>query len=436
MGKNLIVKYNLLFINKIMMEFNQQHKKRKKIAIAVIVAVLLCSSFYGGIFFAKKTEIDDKLINKDTVFLGNILNKYEVEKRNNVSQDVDFSLFWDVWDMLKLNYVDADNIKDKELFYGAIRGMVEAAGDPYTVFMNPVVTKEFNDDLAGTFEGIGAEIGIKDGVLTIVSPLTDMPAQKAGLKPGDKILAINGQDSSGVLIDEAVAKIRGEKGTDVTLTIWRDSFDSPQDFVITRGTIVVKSVKWNMRDDDIMLIEISHFNSDTEDLFERAVSDVLTKKPKGIILDLRNNPGGFLDTAIEVASEWVDEGVIVSEKKSDDSGNDYLARGRARLAEYRTVVLVNEGSASASEIVSGALKDYEKATIIGMRTFGKGSVQELAPLKDGSSLKVTVAKWLTPKGINISDEGIIPDEEIDLTDEDYSTDKDPQMDKAIEIITQ
>ena len=191
-----------------------------------------------------------------------------------------------------------------------------------------------------------------------------------------------------------------------------------------------------MRDDDIMLIEISHFNSDTEDLFERAVSDVLTKKPKGIILDLRNNPGGFLDTAIEVASEWVDEGVIVSEKKSDDSGNDYLARGRARLAEYRTVVLVNEGSASASEIVSGALKDYEKATIIGMRTFGKGSVQELAPLKDGSSLKVTVAKWLTPKGINISDEGIIPDEEIDLTDEDYSTDKDPQMDKAIEIITQ
>jgi len=419
-----------------MMEFNQQHKKRKKIAIAVIVAVLLCSSFYGGIFFAKKTEIDDKLINKDTVFLGNILNKYEVEKRNNVSQDVDFSLFWDVWDMLKLNYVDADNIKDKELFYGAIRGMVEAAGDPYTVFMNPVVTKEFNDDLAGTFEGIGAEIGIKDGVLTIVSPLTDMPAQKAGLKPGDKILAINGQDSSGVLIDEAVAKIRGEKGTDVTLTIWRDSFDSPQDFVITRGTIVVKSVKWNMRDDDIMLIEISHFNSDTEDLFERAVSDVLTKKPKGIILDLRNNPGGFLDTAIEVASEWVDEGVIVSEKKSDDSGNDYLARGRARLAEYRTVVLVNEGSASASEIVSGALKDYEKATIIGMRTFGKGSVQELAPLKDGSSLKVTVAKWLTPKGINISDEGIIPDEEIDLTDEDYSTDKDPQMDKAIEIITQ
>jgi len=418
------------------MEFNQQHKKRKKIAIAVIVAFLLCSSFYGGIFFAKKTEIDDKLINKDTVFLGNILNKYEVEKRNNVSQDVDFSLFWDVWDMLKLNYVDADNIKDKELFYGAIRGMVEAAGDPYTVFMNPVVTKEFNDDLAGTFEGIGAEIGIKDGVLTIVSPLTDMPAQKAGLKPGDKILAINGQDSSGVLIDEAVAKIRGEKGTDVTLTIWRDSFDSPQDFVITRGTIVVKSVKWNMRDDDIMLIEISHFNSDTEDLFERAVSDVLTKKPKGIILDLRNNPGGFLDTAIEVASEWVDEGVVVSEKKSDDSGNDYLARGRARLAEYRTVVLVNEGSASASEIVSGALKDYGKATIIGMRTFGKGSVQELAPLKDGSSLKVTVAKWLTPKGINISDEGIIPDEEIDLTDEDYSADKDPQMDKAIEIITQ
>jgi len=419
-----------------MLNLHSKHNQRKKIIIPVIIIFLMSLSFYGGIFVGKKYDIDGSLIDKNTVFLGNVLNKYETQKKQAAVQDVDFNLFWEVWDKLKANYVDSDKLQDKELFYGAIRGMVAAIGDPYTVFMNPVITKEFNNDLAGTFEGIGAEIGIKGGVLTIISPLTDMPAQLAGLKPGDKILAIDSEDTNGILIDQAVAKIRGEKGSEVVLTIWRDSFETPQDFKITRGTIIVKSVKWNLRDDGIMVVSISHFNNDTAELFDRAVDDIIKQNPKGIILDLRNNPGGYLDTAIEMASEWVEDGIIVSERKSDGTGNEYLARGRARLAGFKTIILANEGSASASEIVAGALKDYDKALIVGKKTFGKGSVQELLSFEDGSSLKVTIAKWLTPKGVNITEEGILPNEEVDLTDEDFKADKDPQLDKAVEKILQ
>ena len=415
-----------------MLNYKKHGNKRIKVAIGLIILIL--ASFYGGIIFSKKSEIDDRLVNSETVFLGEILNKYELKKSKNAAQDVDFSLFWDVWDTIKEKYVDADKLKEKEMFYGALRGLVDSTGDPYSVFMNPVISKDFSDDLKGTFEGIGAEIGIKNNILTIIAPLTDMPAQKAGLRSGDQIVAIDGESTGGISLDGAVNKIRGQKGTDVTLTIWRDSFEESTDFTITRGKIIVKSVKWEINNDDIMVIEISHFNSDTEQLFDQAVRETIKENPKGVILDLRNDPGGYLDTAIEVASEWIEEGPVVIEKFSEENKNEYLARGRARLKDYPTVVLVNQGSASASEIVAGALKDYELANIVGMTTFGKGSVQEMVNFSDGSSVKITVAKWLTPEGINISEEGIKPDEEVDLTKEDYDADKDPQMEKAVEIL--
>ena len=411
-----------------------QSSKKKKIIISIIVIILMFLSFYGGIFISKKTEIDDRLVNKDSVFLGNLLNKYEDLQKKNLAKDVDFNLFWQVWDLLKEKYVDKDKLQDKQMFYGALRGLAGATGDPYTVFMNPVISKEFADDMAGTFDGIGAEVGIKGGVLTIIAPLTDMPAQKAGLKSGDKILKINKEDTSPMSVDEAVSKIRGPKGTTVTLNIWRDSFEKPQDFTITRDTIIVKSVKWEMNKDKIMVITISHFNDDTTELLSRAVSDTVKQSPKGIILDLRNDPGGYLETAIDVASEWVEDGVIVTEKFSEEKKNEHLARGWARLKDFKTVVLVNEGSASASEIVAGALKDYNLAKIVGKKTFGKGSVQELESLPDGSSLKITVAKWLTPKGVNINEDGIKPDVEVDLTKADYEKNKDPQMEKAVELL--
>ena len=333
------------------------------------------------------------------------------------------------------NFVDKDKISDKKLFYGALHGMVASIGDPYTVFMDPKIAKEFNEDLAGAFEGIGAEIGIKKDVLTIIAPLPGMPAEKAGLMAGDKVLAIDGETTAGILIDEAVNRIRGESGTEVVLSITRDGGKTIEDISVIRGKITVSSVRTNARDDNIFVITITNFNDDTKSLFDKAVHEAIEKNPRGIILDLRNNPGGYLDTAIEVASEWVEEGDVVSEKYTDENIIEHLARGRARLKGFPTVVLVNQGSASASEIVAGALQDYKIAAIIGKTTFGKGSVQTLNKFNDGSSIKVTVAKWLTPSGRSINDEGIEPDETIDLTVEDFTNDIDPQMDRAIEILT-
>lgn len=416
------------------MQIEKHSASPKRIIAAGIIALgLMAASFYGGLRYS--AAANSGRITEEQALAGSVLGKYEEQERA-AGTDIDFQLFWEVWDSLRDNYVNGDELKEKELFYGALRGLAGATEDPYTVFMNPVVTQEFQDDLSGTFEGIGAEIGIKEGVLTIIAPLTDMPAQQAGLKPGDKILEINGEDTAGMSVDQAVSKIRGEKGTQVTLHIWREGWEEPRDITITRDQIVVKSVKWEIRDDGLAVIELSHFNNDTSELFDRAVREVQSAKPKGIILDLRSNPGGYLDTAVEVASEWVEDGKIVSERYGDDRVNDLLPRGRARLAGYPTVVLVNGGSASASEIVAGALKDHGKATIIGEQTFGKGSVQELVSFGDGSSLKVTVAEWLTPEGVNINEEGIVPDTVVEMTAEDYDADRDPQLDRAVELLFQ
>ncbi|MFH1522762.1 MAG: S41 family peptidase [Patescibacteria group bacterium] len=408
----------------------------KGVAFIILILILMIVSFASGMYLTKRSEIIKELARDEVVYLGKIIGKYSQAKEGSLIQDVDFELFWDVWDTLKREYVDRDKINEKQMFYGALRGMVDSLRDPYTVFMDPKVSQEFEDDLAGTFEGIGAEIGIRDEILTIIAPLDDMPAQKAGLKAGDKILAINEETTAGISIDEAVRKIRGPKGTSVILTISKNGIDNIEDITITRGVIVVKSVRANLRDDNIYYIKISNFNNDTLDLFNKAVRDALVKNPKGILLDLRNNPGGYLDTAIEIASEWVDEGVVVTEQFSEVKKNEYFSRGRARLSDYKTVVLVNQGSASASEIVAGALRDYEKAVIVGMKTFGKGSVQSLEEFSDGSSIKITIAKWLTPKGVNINEEGIDPDFEVDLTAEDFEADLDPQMDKAVELFNE
>jgi carboxyl-terminal processing protease len=302
--------------------------------------------------------------------------------------------------------------------------------------MNPKKSSDFDKSMEGeeAFEGIGAEIGIKKGVLTIVAPLPDMPADQAGLKPGDSILAINGESTSDISIDEAVDRIRGERGTTVTLSIARESWDEIRDIEVTRDNIVVHSVRPDIRDDGIMVIRITDFNNDTEKSFNDAIHQALENNAKGIVLDLRSNPGGYLDTAIEVASEWLDNKVVVTEKYNENKKIEHLSRGRARLIDMPTVVLVNRGSASASEIVSGALQDHHEAVVVGEQTFGKGSVQRLVNLDDGSSIKITVAKWLTPDGRSINDEGITPDIEIEYTEEDYNNNVDPQMDKAINLL--
>lgn len=437
---------------------NKKSQKVKKPLLIILVLFLIIISFGLGMYFAQRSEVVKELAKKEVVYLGQVTGKYSQRNENILTQDINFNLFWEVWDELKKDYVDKDKLNEKEMFYGALEGLVASVGDPYTVFMDPKSSLQFEEDLSGTFEGIGAEIGIRKEILTIIAPLAGTPADKAGLKSGDKIYAINGEATVGMSIDEAVNKIRGPKGTDVTLSISREGNGVAKDVVITRGIIVVKSVKTETvtvtgaaegaRNEekkgeiqnekeihkDIFVLKISNFNNDTLNLFNEAVREMLAKDYRGIILDLRNNPGGYLDTSIEMASEWVEDGVIVTEKFSEEKKNEYLSRGRARLKDYPTVILVNGGSASASEIVAGALRDHKKATIVGEQTFGKGSVQTLKEFSDGSTVKVTVAKWLTPNGDCINDAGIKPDVEIKLTPEDYADNKDPQMDKALEIL--
>lgn len=401
----------------------------------VILAIFLMSLAFGlGVYSSEKGKLMNSEVKDKVIFLGNVIGKYAKVDNNKIGEDVDFNLFWDVWDTLKKDYVDKGEINEKEMFYGAIKGMTAALNDPYTVFMNPITAQEFEDDLAGTFEGVGMEIGIRDDILTVIAPLDGTPAENAGLKAGDKVYSIDGESTMGITIDEAVNKIRGPRGTEVVLLVSQDGVDEIQEIKITRSVIIIKSIKTELLDDGNYLIKISNFNDDTSSLFNEAVKDVLSKDPTGIIIDLRNNPGGYLDTAIELASEWVEDGVIVTEQFNEEKKNDYLARGRARLKDYKTIVLVNQGSASASEILAGALRDHMEATIVGMQTFGKGSVQALKEFEDGSSVKITVAKWLTPNGECINDEGIKPDVEVDFTIEDFEEDRDPQMDKAKELI--
>lgn len=402
----------------------------KKFLKYYVFLFLILAAFILGLLGGRQTYkvVTDSVDNEKS---GQVYNKKA--KPNFLRDDVNFNLFWDAWDIIEKNYVKQP-VGESDLFYGAIAGSVAALGDPHSVFFDPDTTKEFTAELQGSFEGIGAEIAIKNERITIVAPLTDSPAEKAGLKAGDKILAIDGQDTLGMSLDFAVNNIRGPKGTEVTLTISRDNGEDPKDYKIIRNKIKIQSVKWKMLDNNIAYLQLSYFNEDTQAAFNKAVMEIIAKNPKGIVFDMRNNPGGYLDTAIGVASEWVDKGVIVYEKNSDGSLKENQTVGQARFKDFPTVVLVNGGSASGSEIVAGALQDYGIAPLIGEKTFGKGSVQTMFPLADGSSIKLTIALWLTPKENLIDGQGIEPDVKVELSTEDFNNDKDPQLDKALEVL--
>lgn len=303
------------------------------------------------------------------------------------------------------------------------------------MYFDPKDATDFQNALSGTFSGIGAEIGLRDDRITIIAPLPETPAERAGLKAGDIVVDINGTSTVGMGVEQAVSQIRGEKGTKVTLKIYRASAKKdPFDVELTRETIQVKSVRVKWQEGNIALIEVTNFNTDTKEGFDKAVSEVLKKDPKGIILDLRNNPGGFLDTAVSMAGEWLSDEVIVKERRQGQIIEQLRSSGKARLRGIPTVVLVNQGSASASEIVSGALQDTKSATVVGMKTFGKGSVQDYLNLADGSALKVTIAEWLTPSGRTINKTGLEPDVLVDRTEQDYEQQRDPQLDRALGIL--
>lgn len=349
---------------------------------------------------------------------------------------LDFSLFWDAYSKLQQNFVTPAKIDSQKIVYGAIEGMTKSLGDPYTDFFPPEQAKKFQQDLSGSFEGIGVEIGIKKDQLTVIAPLEGTPGQRAGLKAGDLILKIDNKETADMTSDDAVSLIRGKKGTAVTLAVFREGWNAPKDISITRGTIVIPSMKWSLKNGNVAYVQIFQFDENLGTDFKNAALQILSSPAKKIVLDLRNNPGGYLEVCQDIAGWFLQKGqtVTIEDFGSSKPRQIYKAEGNSNLANYPIVILVNQGSASASEILAGALRDNRNIKLIGKKSFGKGSVQEVIDLHGGSFLKVTIAKWLTPKGNSISEVGLDPDVKIDISEEDTQKNKDPQLDKALEII--
>ncbi len=310
-------------------------------------------------------------------------------------------------------------------------------GDPYTIFLPPSENKTFNEEILGSFSGIGAEIGMKEKILTVIAPLKNTPAWNSGLKAGDKIIKIDSVATNDMSIDKAVSLIRGETGTIVILSIYREGENKTRDISITRAQIDVPSLDTELREDNIFVISFYTFSEKSSILFKKAINEFLLSGSRKLIIDLRGNPGGYLDSAIDIASLFVDQGkIVVSESFGDDiKPKIYRSHGpKVFDSTYSFVVLVDGGSASASEILAGALKEHNIATLVGEKTYGKGSVQELIKITDDTSLKVTVAHWLTPDGTSISLKGLLPDVVVHFTLKDFKDGVDPQLDKAVEIL--
>jgi len=345
-------------------------------------------------------------------------------------EDLDFSLFWEVWNKVTKNY--PGTIDQDKMLEGAIKGMLVGLGDPYSEYLNSTENQQLLEDLQGSFSGVGIEIANKNNKLTVVSALKDTPAEKAGIRAGDLITSIDNKSTEGMNVNDAVKLIRGEKGTQVILGITRGSAEE-KEYRITRDTIKVESVSYEMNG-KIAVLKLTQFGSEAEKELNKISNEIIAKNPEGIILDLRDNPGGYLDTCVEVASYFIKKGVIVYEESKTGSPKAYKSNGNGKLANYKLVVLINNGSASASEILAGAIQDYKKGNLIGEKTFGKGSVQVLEDLKDGKSLRLTIAKWMTPNKRYINSTGISPDIEVKLTEEDYNKNRDPQLKRALEEI--
>lgn len=348
------------------------------------------------------------------------------------SSGVNFATFWEAWNKLKEKSVT--EVSNDKMVQGSISGMLASTGDPYTVYFTKEENDRFREDIGGEFSGIGIEIIEKDNLPTVVAPLSDTPAEKAGFKPGDIILEVDGTKTSDIGFNETINRIRGTEGTKVTLKIVREGAADPITIEVVRAKIIVKSVKLSyetIEGKKVANIKIRQFGDDTDALFEEAAKDVIKNNPDGIVLDLRNDPGGYLETAVNVASYFVKDGTILTEKGRDGNSTEYKSTGKGTLKNYKLTVLVNGGSASASEIVTGALKDRLGTKIIGEKTFGKGSVQELLDLKDGSAVKITVAKWFTPNGSQINELGITPD--IAIVDDEKTT-ADEQLLRAEEYV--
>jgi len=396
-------------------------KSKNKIS-KIVTGILLCSCLFFSGFLVGKSS------------LSSILNS--MIEGETLYTKADFGIFWHVWDVVKQKYKDADKLDDQKMIYGSVSGLVDSLGDPYSEFLVPDVSKRFLEDIKGTFEGIGAEIGInKNNKLTIIAPLEGTPAQRSGLKSGDEIIQIDEKMTVDMTLEEAVSLIRGEKGSKVKLTIFRVNSIKEQEINIIRDIIKVPVVSMSILNDDIAHIKLFNFTENSPQEFGEISQKILQSPAKKIILDLRGNPGGYLDAAVDIAGWFLDTGnVVVIEDQGKLGQKKYVANGSSVFKSWPIVVLIDKGSASASEILAGALKDNLKTKLVGVNSFGKGSVQEMINLEKGASLKITVANWLTPTGISISKAGLKPDIEIEADSNNISEKKDIQLEKAVSIL--
>jgi len=354
-------------------------------------------------------------------------------------EETDLDLFWDVWSLLEQDYIEIDAVEDSSRVYGAIKGMVDSLGDPYTAFMDPEESTAFTQSLNSELEGIGAELTVRDGLLLVVAPLKDSPAEEAGVLPGDHIYLVDGEPTSEMSLWDAIMNIRGEPGSDVVLTMVREGEEDTLDITITRSKIHVPSIETTFVESEgktLAHVALYSFADDTYIEFLDAIREVQLEDADGMVLDLRLNGGGFLDVSIEILGEFFEDevkGVIV---KNGDGSNEILyTNGSGSIPDLPVVVLIDGGSASASEIVAGALQDHGRALLMGETSFGKGSVQELTDLMGGSSIRVTVAKWFTPKDRTIDKEGIEPDVSIEMEVVAIDSDEDVQLNAALDYLT-
>jgi len=402
----------------------------KKFQIILFTLLLAGSTFFGGLYLGKRGYEVDIRKNPPQV---------EFVNKSPTSQTIDFALFWEAWDQVSKDYLNRP-VDPKKMMYGAVRGMVESLGDPYTSFLDPEVNKVVNNSLNGAYEGVGMELGIKDGLLMVVSPLDGSPAKKAGVLAGDRIFEIEGKSTAGITVTEAVSKIRGQAGTVSTLKIQRGNVD-PFVLTVKREKITVASVTWQDKGEGTAYIRVSRFGADTNGDWDNAVKEVNVKMRElnAIVLDLRGNPGGYLQSAVHIASDFYTGKPVLYEQTALGEQLPFNAQGSADFARIPVIILIDEGSASASEILASALKENIGAVLVGAQSFGKGTIQDAKEFKDGSGLHITIAKWLTSakKWVGDKDEngkvGLKPDIAVEITKDDINASRDPQLNKALEI---
>lgn len=371
---------------------------------------------------------------------------FTILNREPQDQTVDFSIFWKAYELLTQKYINTP-LDPQKLMYGAAKGLYEAVGDPYTMFLPPDQNKDVNSALEGKYEGIGAELGLKDGQLVVVAPLDDSPAIAAGIKTGDAVTKIDGQDTMGIALSDAVSKIRGPAGTKVVLTVRHKqpaearestasgSYAPPQDITVTRAPIKVESLRWEDKGAGVAYIRVSRFGDTTDQEWDRVVTNIKSQMPnvKSVIIDLRSNPGGYFQAAIHLASEFIEGGVISYQEFTHGVRQEYRVDHAGRFLDLPGVILINQGSASASEIVAGALRDRRGFKVVGEKSFGKGTVQDAENLEDGSGVHITIARWLAPNGNNIHGSGITPDYKVEISQQDSDNGKDPQLVRALDL---